>query len=213
MAGYWQKVLSGAWDKTWKPLGWNLQKTAVVLVAIGTVIAAGFHLGLAAMITSAVGYLWIVAPVLFAAVILFVWGIFDTQAKMYAELSGASTATISELSDALARAKEPPPDYEAWQHVDHLSLKQAAFLWCDLSPRNSMPPNVKAWFTALASAVRRGDLTFEATATPYVNMDVAREMEKLTPTLDTVVKRGALQAFAKKNGHDPKFLRDARSLS
>ena len=29
--GYWRKVLSGAWDKTCRPLDWNTEKAAVVL--------------------------------------------------------------------------------------------------------------------------------------------------------------------------------------
>ena len=31
--GYWRKVLSGAWDKTCRPLDWNAEKAAVALVA------------------------------------------------------------------------------------------------------------------------------------------------------------------------------------
>ena len=54
---YWRKVLSGAWDRTYNPLGWNAKKVAVVLIAVGTIVAADVRLGLAAMITSAVGYL------------------------------------------------------------------------------------------------------------------------------------------------------------
>jgi hypothetical protein len=42
-----------------------------------------------------------------------------------------------------------------------LPLREAAFLWCDLSPGPSMPANVQAWFNALSSAIQRGELPFE----------------------------------------------------
>ena len=153
---YWRKVLSGAWDRTYNPLGWNAKKVAVVLIAVGTIVAADVHLGLAAMITSAVGYLWIAVPVAFAAIILFVWGFLQTTASLCADLGNTSRTTISELEAALAQYQKPAPDYEAWRHVDRLTLREAAFLWCDLSPGPSMPPNVQAWFNALSSAIQRG---------------------------------------------------------
>jgi hypothetical protein len=131
---YWRKVLSGAWDRTYNPLGWNAKRVAVVLIAVGTIVAADVHLGLAAMITSAVGYLWIAVPVAFAAIILFVWGFLQTTASLYADLGNTSRTTISELEAALAQYQKPAPDYEAWRHVDRLTLREAAFLWCDLSP-------------------------------------------------------------------------------
>jgi hypothetical protein len=99
--GYWRKVLSGAWDKTCRPLDWNAEKAAVVLVAVGTIILAGVHLGPAAMFASAIGYLWILAPLAFAALVLFIWGCFQTTAELYAELSTASRTTIAELEAAL----------------------------------------------------------------------------------------------------------------
>jgi hypothetical protein len=110
------------------------------------------------MITSAVGYLWIAVPVAFAAIILFVWGFLQTTASLYADLGNTSRTTISELEAALAQYQKPAPDYEAWRHVDRLTLREAAFLWCDLSPGPSMPPNVQAWFNALSSAIQRGEL-------------------------------------------------------
>jgi hypothetical protein len=160
------------------------------------------------MFASAIGYVWIAGPVAFAALVLFVWGFFQTTAALYAELSMTSREKIAALEAALARCQEPPPDYVAWRHVDRLSLKQAAFLWCDLPPKVSMPTNVQAWFNALASAIRRGDLSFEHQPQGYVDADTTRQMEKRNPTLDTIVKRTALQQFAKANRHDPTFLRD-----
>jgi hypothetical protein len=204
---YWRKVLSGAWDRTYNPLGWNAKKVAVVLIAVGTIVAADVHLGLAAMITSAVGYLWIAVPVAFAAIILFVWGFLQTTASLYADLGNTSRTTISELEAALAQYQKPAPDYEAWRHVDRLTLREAAFLWCDLSPGPSMPPNVQAWFNALSSAIQRGELPFEHQ--PHAFGHTERQLEKKGPTLITVVMRTALQRFARANNHHPIFLRDA----
>jgi hypothetical protein len=207
--GYWRKVLSGAWDRTYKPFGWNAKKVAVVLIAICTIIAAGVDLGLAAMITSAVGYLWIAAPVAFAAIVLFAWGFLQTTASLYADLSNTSRTAISELEAALAQYQKPPPDYEAWRHVDRLTLREAAFLWCDLSPGPSMPPNVQAWFDAFCSAIQRRELPFEHQPRAYGHAETERQLEKRNPTLNTVVMRTALQRFAKANDHHPRFLRDA----
>jgi len=204
---YWRKVLSGAWDRTYNPLGWNAKKVAVVLIAVGTIVAADVHLGLAAMITSAVGYLWIAVPVAFAAIILFVWGFLQTTASLYADLGNTSRTTISELEAALAQYQKPAPDYEAWRHVDRLTLREAAFLWCDLSPGPSMPPNVQAWLNALSAAIQRGELPFEHQ--PHAFGHTERQLEKKGPTLITVVMRTALQRFARANNHHPIFLRDA----
>jgi hypothetical protein len=206
---YWRKVLSGAWDRTYNPLGWNAKKVAVVLIAVGTIVAADVHLGLAAMITSAVGYLWIAVPVAFAAIILFVWGFLQTTASLYADLGNTSRTTISELEAALAQYQKPAPDYEAWRHVDRLTLREAAFLWCDLSPGPSMPPNVQAWFNALSSAILRGELPFEHQPRAFGHTETERHLEKNGPTLITVVMRTALQRFARANNHHPIFLRDA----
>jgi hypothetical protein len=204
MAGYWKKVFSGAWEKTYKPLGWDRKKVAVVIIAVGTIVVAGVHLGLLAMIPSAVGYMWIAAPVAFAAFVLFVSGIFETQSEMYAGLSNR----IIELEAGLARLKAPPPDYAAWRHVHSFDLRQASFLWCELNPAMSMPFNVQAWYNALGSAVQRGELLFEPRQRDFLDKSAARQLEKQNPELDTVVKRSALQDWAKRHGYDPVFLRD-----
>ena len=114
MAGnYWGRVLAGAWDKTWKPLDWNRKKFGVALLAVGTIIVAGLHFGLAAMITSAAGALWIAAPAAFAATILFAWGVVETQAKLYKELDQWSGDQIGTRDAKLAKYAERKPNYIA----------------------------------------------------------------------------------------------------
>ena len=44
-AGYWQSVLSGAWEKPRKPLGWDRGKIAVVLIALGMPVHLAIVLG------------------------------------------------------------------------------------------------------------------------------------------------------------------------
>jgi hypothetical protein len=201
---YWRKVLSGAWDKTYKPLDWTAKKAAVVLVAVGTIILTGVHLGPGAMFASASGYLWIIAPTAFAALVLFVWGCFQTTAELYT----TSQTRITELEAALVEYQKPQPDYEAWRHVDRLTLREAAFLWCDVTPGPSMPLNVHAWFNAFSSAIQRGELPFEHQPRAHVHAETERQLEKRNPMLSTVVTRTALKRFAKANDHHPMFLRD-----
>jgi hypothetical protein len=53
--------------------------------------------------------------------------------------------------------------------------------------------------------VWRGELIFEFQPKAFVDADTARQLEKKNPTLDTVVRRSALQQFAKADNHDPIF--------
>ena len=150
---YWWSVLAEVWDKTYKPLGWDKKKIALVLIAACAVIVTGIHLGLAAMIASAVADIWVVAPVLLAAFVLFAWGMFQTQAEMYITLSDTSGAAIAELNAALSKAKEPPPNYEVWRHKEILTVWEAAFLWSELEPRLSMSSKVRPWYNGLCGAI------------------------------------------------------------
>jgi hypothetical protein len=72
-----------------------------------------------------------------------------------------------------------------------------------------MPSKVRDWYEALASAVRKGELDFVPDYSGYRDHDREREHQKSGPHLNTVVTRTALQAFAKRHGYDPEFLRDA----
>ena len=208
--GYWHKILSGAWDKTYLPLGWDRKKIALAVVSLCSVLVVGLHFGLAAMTASAIPIFWTVSPVIFAALILFVWGIIETQAKLYAELSTSTSAKVSELEAVVARYKEPPPDYEAWRRVKEMTLHKAAFLWCDMVPRVSVPSKVQAWMHALESAVKTGDLEFSADYRNKVLTSESFLKQKMEAWSETKVTREQLQAYANKQGDQvPIFLRDA----
>src|ERR1700736_5972416 len=160
MAGYSRTVIWGAWEKTYKPLGWDRKKAAVVLLAVGAIFVAGFQLGLAAMVTTATGYLWIAAPAGFAAIVLFVWGIIETQAKMYAELSAAHTGAINALESKISQliVEKILPEYEKWRQVHKYTLSEVSSLWCDIEPGTIDTKEIKAQKRALESAIQTGKL-------------------------------------------------------
>ena len=206
--GYWHKILSGAWDKTYLPLGWDRKKIALGLVSLCGVVVVGVHFGWEAMTASASPLLWTISPVFFAALILFVWGIVETQAKLYAELSTSSSAKITELEAALSGSQEPPPNYEAWRHVHELHVRQAAFLWNELEPRMSQPPKIFAWSSALQAAIKKGELDFVPQYSDYGRREVQLAEQRKAAWSETFVTREHLKAFAKLHNYDPIFLRD-----
>ena len=212
MGNYWRKVFARAWADTKQSFGWNQKTAATVLVAVAGLVVTLFQLGFAATVASAVGLLSAGAALssIIAGVVLFVWNFFSAQANLYIELSKSSGEKIAALESALAELKEPPLDYAAIRHIDRLTLREAAFFWCDLPVgRQSMPSNVLTWYSALQSAVRKGELDFEPEYSGYRDRGREREHQNGRPYLNTVVKRTALQAFAKRHGYDPKFLRNA----
>jgi hypothetical protein len=206
---YWREVFARAWADTKQSFGWNQKTAATVLVAAAGLVVTFFQLGFAATVASAVGLLSAGAAFLVAGAVLFVWNFFSAQANLYMELSKTGSEKITALESALANLKKPPPDYAALRHIDRMTLRAAAFYWCDLPPGQSMPSNVRDWYSALASAVSKGELVFEPTYSAYGHRETERDLEKRNPRLDTIVTREALQMFAKKHGYDPKFLRDA----
>jgi hypothetical protein len=141
----------------------------------------------------------------FAGLVLFGWNFVSVPAVLHAELD----EKIASLESKLANLEQPAPNYAAIRHVDRLTLRDAAFYWCDLSPGRWMPSNVRDWYEALASAVRKGELDFEPKYSDYGHRETQRDLQKRNPDLGTIVKRTALQTFAKRYNHDPKFLRDA----
>jgi hypothetical protein len=206
--GYWKSVFAGAWGKTYQPLGWDRKKVAVALVALGAIIAAGFHLGLAAMITTATGYLWIAAPAVFAAIVLFAWGVVETQAKLYGDLMQTASASISTLEAKIAKHenKFKKPNYTAVRLQHRYTLGDASKLWIDISPNAPANSESKAWFDTFKSAVQQRQLKF------IPNWPGDRDMidyERQNPRWETFISREEFQRFAKSINEDPPFLRDS----
>jgi hypothetical protein len=205
MGNYWRKVFVQAWTDTKQSFGWNQKTAATVLGALALVVVAFFHFGFAAMLTSAIGLFWTALPIAIAGFSLFVWNFVSAPAALHTHLSNK----IAALETALTELKQPPPDYTAIRHIDRLTLREAAFYWCDLSPGQSMPTNVRDWYNAFASSVTKGDLKFEPKHSGYGHPETERDVQKRNPQLDTIVTRKALQAFAKMHNYNPKFLKDA----
>lgn len=208
MDHYWRRVFKTAWDDTRHSFGWNQKTVAVALIAIAGILVTFFQFGFAATITSATGLFLTALPFAIAGLVLFAWNFFSTPPRLDANLR----AKISALEAALANFEKPPPDYRAWRHVDQLTLGKAAFLWCDLEPKNSqlMTPQVRAWLEALKAAVKKGELKFVPKLDPYQpgGQDRQYRHQMENAYFDTVVTRSALQQFAKKHDYDPVFLRD-----
>jgi hypothetical protein len=210
--GYWQQVIKGGWSKTYLPLGWDRKKVALALVTVLGAVVIGIHYGLDAMMASIVPIMWTALPVILAAAILFVWGIIETQAKLYSDLSTSTATRIAELEAAISGSKEPTPDYESYRHVARLTLRDAAFLWTDIRVLAAMTPRVRERYAMLCGAIQTGDLKFiPRTSDPYMR-DVRIRMERDNPRLDTIVTRTSLKEFAVRFGYDPIFLRDAPAL-
>ncbi len=206
---YWVKVLAGAWGKTYQPLDWNRKKVGVVLLALGSFIAAGVQLGLAAMLTTATGLMWTAFPFVFAALILFVWGVIETQANLYSGLAETTAARIGALEAALVSYETPSPEYEPWRRVDEMKLQTAAQLWCEEIPSMAVTPKVRARLEALISAVKKGELEFVYKHEGYGNREELRKAAQLGAWSETTVTCSALKAYSKLHDYDPIFLRDS----
>jgi hypothetical protein len=207
MSGYWRRVFARAWADTTHSFGWNRKTVGTALTWVAALVIAFFQMGFAATIASASAGAALSSII--AGVVLFVWNFFSAQANLYIELSKSSSEKIAALEMALANLKQPPPDYAAVRHIDRLTLREAAFYWCDLPVgRGPMPSNALDWYNALAAAVRKGELDFVPQYSGYVDRAREREHQKSRPHLGTEVTRTALQAFAKRHGCDP-VLRDA----
>jgi hypothetical protein len=201
-------VLWGAWEKTRNPLGWDRKKVGIALISVGTVITTGLQFGWLAMIQSGAGIFWLAFPPAFAAVILFVWGMIETQAKLYAELAQTTSVKIAGLETEISAFKHPPPDYEAWRHKNLIDLRTAAFLWCDEAPGMSMSKKVTQWYHALSGAIQEGKLDFVPQLAGASMREHQIRVQKDNPNLNTLVTRDRLRDFAKANGYDPIFLRE-----
>jgi hypothetical protein len=206
MGNYWRKVFARAWADTKQSFGWNQKTAIIVLTAVVGLAVTYFQSGSIAAIASATGLFWTGLATVAAALVIFLWNFFSIPPTLDTELN----KKIAGLESKLANLEQPPPNYAAIRNIDRLTLREAAFYWCDLPVgRGWMPSNVLDWYKALVAAVRSGELDFVPDHSGYRDYDREREHRKSRPHLGTVVTRSALQAFAKRHGYDPKFLRDA----
>jgi hypothetical protein len=200
---YWQQVLSTAWRETKYPFGFLSKTAAALATALAPIMIAWLRGGFAGMSSAATGYFWIAFAPVSAALVLFIWSIIAAQTTLYA----AASTRIAELEVELGKSLKL--NYEAWRHREKLELREAAFLWCDIQPRTSMPPSVRAWYEGLVGAIQTGELEFlPQHSLDSLSRDSQRRLQQEHPTLKTVVTRAQLRAFAKLHGYDPIFLRE-----
>jgi hypothetical protein len=195
MSEYWRKVLSTAWSKTWKLLSWDRAKTGTALVGLATILIAGVHLGFAAMVSSAAAAFWVAAPTAIVVVILFVWGIIETQAELY-----------HDVDSKLTRLKGDEPNYAAVRLQDRYRLGPASRLWCDIDPGARPTLDTQSWYETFVSAIRNGQLRVESRKdTPSHLVSYRRD----NPDYNTEVTRSELKRFAASIGQNPRFLRES----
>jgi hypothetical protein len=201
---YWQEVLSTAWRETRYPFRFSTKAVAALVTALAPIMIAGLRGGFAGMTSTGTGYFLIALAPVSAAFVLFVCNVIEAQTMIYA----AARTRIADLEAVLGKSLEL--NYDAWRHREKLELREAAFLWCDMQPRTSMPPNVRAWYEGLVGAIQTGELQFLPQhfldAQPG---DIQRRLQQERPTFKTVVTRSHLRTFAKLHGYDPAFLRDS----
>jgi hypothetical protein len=143
-----------------------------------------------------------------ARAVAFVWGIIQTQAKMYRELAAQPSAPAVVAPAQLDRTKAA--DFEKWRHVETLELPKAAQLWEGERPGIALRGRAAETYAMLCGAIKKGELTFitSATSNDASFLDTAHQMERSDPQTYTKVTRAGLKAFAAKYGYDPEFLRD-----
>lgn len=95
------------------------------------------------------------------------------------------------------------PDYEKWRHVQNLTLRQVARLWCGSGEMGTTTANdtddVRVQLIVIKDAVKSRKLKLATGFTPA---------EITVPQDFTSTTRDHLKAWAKANGWDPEFLRD-----
>jgi hypothetical protein len=236
MRGYWGKVLSEALDKTISP-GWDWKKFVFVFLATWSFVAACFQFGLAAIPTAAADFVWVVVPgVAFAVIVLFLWGLIETQAELYSELEKTSNEQAADLQHGERIAAEHGERIAA-EHRDIVpEQRDQPARQTTISKYISNKPNYPAvrlqreyrlgvasrlWcdLGATAPQIMESKARYEEFVSaiqlgqlkfrPRIMNDPSKiEHEKQNPDWRTTVTRAELKRYAASIGQDPLFLRD-----
>lgn len=198
---YWRDVFKGAWDNSLHRVGWDSTKAVLATAAfIGSWILGG-------VVFSATGGFLIGIAIL--APVIFLWGVVQTQAKMYCDLAKQqSTPAINAPIEP--ERKRRAPDFDKWRHVEILELGKAAQLWEGEVPGLAIKGPAAETYEMLRAAVSKGELGFIPTGYSLGQRadDSLQQAERRNPNTFTRVTRPGLQKFAATYGYDPEFLRD-----
>jgi hypothetical protein len=99
--------------------------------------------GFAGIFVSIGGAIWAALTGVPLPIVLMV-GYCTLVGAVYLTLAPFLYRLVSQAGIEEIRQPESKPHYEAWRHVHELSVRQAAFLWCDVEPsRVDMPPKCR----------------------------------------------------------------------
>jgi hypothetical protein len=187
---------------------WNsIRRMKPVWDWLGIIGQLALSLGIAGLLGSVGGVIW-AAIIGVPLPIAIMAGYCTLVSAAYVAMAPFLFRAVSQLGTAgMIRIHDQAKPHQAWRHVSKLTLRQAAFLWCDVEPGPSMSDNVLAWFNAFRSAIQKGDLGFELSPGSG-SVSERRSYQKNNPNLDTIVTRDQLKAFARQIGDFPMFLDD-----
>jgi hypothetical protein len=199
MTDYWIRVLKGALDNTLRPMRWSRESFAAQSIAILTVLFAG---GFAAFLNLVSQSVAIITATTLVAIGLFLWGIIETQFKVYLQMKSSR----DELTAEIDKRQSQNPDFAKWRHREKLTLAEAAHLWSNMMPQQfSLKGDAKQSYEMLRGGVQKGELEIDTSDVP--NWKIEKTLWE-DPRSDTVVTRDALKKFAGLYHYDPEFLRD-----
>jgi protein-S-isoprenylcysteine O-methyltransferase Ste14 len=100
---YRRKVFRGAWDRTWRLLGWSKEKAiGTAVLVVGTVLVGG----VASLFNLVSNSITVLAGVAVVAVGVFLWGVFETQAEMYHAVSDEKERTTTRAEGGMGAMVE-----------------------------------------------------------------------------------------------------------
>jgi hypothetical protein len=203
---YRRKVFRDAWERTWRLLGWSKEKAiGTAALVVGTILVGG----VASLFSLVSNSITVLAGVVVVAAGVFLWSVFETQAEMYHAVSDEKERMTTKPEAAGGRRKRPPANFDKWRHVPKLELQTAAQLWSGEQPGLGMSGEVKETYAMLCGGIQTGELMFELEDSVDPRMrDLVRRTQQDNPRPDMKVTRAALQAFAKRHGYAPEFLRE-----
>ena len=152
---YWRDVLKDAWASTLDLVGWDKKKAlSAAFIPIGTLVIAGISNGFSALST----IISLVLGVALLVPLLFVWGIIQTQAKIYRDLVAQRSVTTVVAPAQPDRSKAA--DFEKWRHVEILELRKASATCGKVGDQGiALKGRAAETYAMLCAAIKNGNET------------------------------------------------------